>query len=902
MSAATVAATVTTGERCRDISRRLENSDQIVPLLRDLNADFMAGLNHRYDKGDEIADLVHARARFIDDLLVAIWDHCGLPLERELCLIAVGGYGRGELHPHSDIDLLLLVQPALRDQYQQALETFITLLWDIKLDIGHSVRTIEQCVQAASEDITVATNLMESRLLAGESAMLEQLAAATGPDKLWDSREFYRAKWDEQIARHRKYADTEYNLEPNIKSSPGGLRDIQTIGWIAKRHFETSDIEQLVARNFLTREEFRVLNEGRDFLWLVRWALHTISGREEDRLLFDHQREIASMFGFSDSEEGLAIEKFMQLYYRWAQALSGLNDMVVQLYDEAILRACDPETIQPVNQRFFVRNNYIDACNDKVFKNLPNAIMEIFVLMAQSPHIIGPRASTIRLLREANALIDDDFRADPRNQQAFIQLLRSPHKVATQLQRMNRYGLLGRYLPAFGNIIGKMQHDLFHIYTVDAHTIQVVKNLRLFAHPEFADKYPLAASIIKRIPQPELLYIAGLFHDIAKGRGGDHSEQGAVDAAEFCRNHGFNQRDTELVVWLVGNHLLMSSTSQRMDITDPDVIREFAQLMGDQERLDYLYLLTVADINATNPTLWNSWRASLLRQLYLESRRALRVRAENYIDKQHWIEESKENAIRMLEDRGYDADEVIAFWDNAEEDYFLRETPTDISWHTEAIAGHSNRSRPLVLVKDTTARQYEGATQIFIHTRSYPQLFAIIAATFEQLHLSIQDARVFRTASDYSMDTYIVLDANGEPIGDDVARSSEIRAILGQAVFDHQAPRSGWEKRVPRQLKHFDYPSEVKISNDDNKTIVEIVSPDRPGLLARVGQVLLDFDLQLQNARICTLGERVEDVFFITDQQGAVVSDPEQQEALRAALCASLDHKNRQQQKGVATE
>jgi [protein-PII] uridylyltransferase len=424
----------------------------------------------------------------------------------------------------------------------------------------------------------------------------------------------------------------------------------------------------------------------------------------------------------------------------------------------------------------------------------------------------------------------------------------------------------------------------------------------LFAHEEFADKFPLAASIVRRIPKLELLYIAGLYHDIAKGRGGDHSELGAREAAQFCSRHGFNARDTHLVVWLVRNHLLMSSTSQRKDITDPDVIREFAQLVEDPERLDYLYAMTVADINATNPKLWNSWRASLLRQLYLESRRALRVRVENYIEKQDWIDESKENAIRLLEDKGYDADEVIDCWDSPDEDYFLRETPADISWHTEAIAAQHDKSRPLVLIKDTTARQYEGATQIFVHTHSYPQLFAIIASTFEQLHLSIQDARIFKTASGYSMDTYIVLDANGHAIAHDAVRTREIQAILCKAIIDRHAPKPTWEKRVPRQLKHFHYPSEVKVSSDDSKTIVEVVCPDRPGLLALIGRIFLDLDLQLQNAKICTLGERVEDVFFVTDQQGQALADPALEQALRTQLCAKLDQKFDLQEKAPATE
>lgn len=885
----------TPAQRSQDITQRLQQGDDTVAILRDINSQAMANLHERYSAGDDIADLVHARAVLIDDLLFAVWRWCNLPIDEGASLIAVGGYGRGELHPHSDIDLLILVDEQWAQQQQAALEQFVALLWDIKLDIGHSVRTLEQSVQAASDDITVATNLMETRLLLGSANRLQSLEQSIAGSHSWDSRDFFRAKREEQFARHRKYADTEYNLEPNLKSSPGGLRDIQTIAWIAQRHFQTSGLEELVARNFLSAEEFRILQEGRDFLWLVRWGLHMISDREEDRLLFEYQRELAEQFGFSDTDESLAIEKFMQLYYRWALALSGLNDLVIQLYDEAILRACDAETIQELNQRFSIRNNYIDASNDKVFISWPSAILEMFVLLAENENIIGPRASTIRLIRESRHLIDDDFRADPRNQQLFIQLLRSPHKIATQLQRMNRYGILGQYLPEFGRIIGKMQHDLFHIYTVDAHTIQVVKNLRLFGHADLTDNYPLAASIVKRLPKLELLYVAGLYHDIAKGRGGDHSEIGAVDAEAFCIHHGFNSRDTHLVVWLVKNHLLMSSTSQRKDITDPDVIREFAQHMGDQERLDYLYTLTVADINATNPKLWNNWRASLLRQLYLESRRALRVSIENYADKEVWIEESKENAIRLLEDKGYDAHEIIDCWDSPEEDYFLRETAPDICWHTEAIINHSDKSRPLVLIKDTSVRQQAGATQIFVSTPSYPNLFATIAATFEQLQLSIQDARIFKNSSGYSMDTYVVLDADGEPIGGDTARSREISEQLARAIASRKAPKVDWYVRVPRQLRHFDYPTEVDISHDEYKTIVELISPDRPGLLACVGQVFLDFDLQLLNAKICTMGERVEDVFFITDADGAPLSDPTIQKALQDALCESLDQRTSDQ-------
>ena len=513
--------------------------------------------------------------------------------------------------------------------------------------------------------------------------------------------------------------------------------------------------------------------------------------------------------------------------------------------------------------------------------------------MANNPNIIGLRASTIRLLRESWLLIDDAFRADPRNRQFFVALLRAPHKIATQLQRMSRYGVLSRYLPEFGRIVGKMQHDLFHIYTVDAHTLQVVKNLRLFAHEDFTDNFPLAAGIIQRMPKRELLYVAALYHDIAKGRGGNHSEKGALDADRFCHNHGFTDSERALVVWLVKNHLIMSSTSQRQDISDPEVIHAFAEQMGDQLHLDALYLLTVADINATAPKLWTSWRASLMRHLYLETRRALRRDPAQQPDKGTLIEAGKENAIRLLEEDGYDADEIIHQWDSPGEDYFLRETPADIAWHTRAIMAHCDNTQPLILMKNSTRHQAEGATQIFFYTRSQPNLFALTAATIEQLHLNIQDARIYRTSSGFSMDTYFVLESNGAPIDNASARFEEIHQALQRALTDGQLPDTIFNKRISRRLQYFDSPTEVKVSNDSGKqcTVIEVSTPDRPGVLARIGRVFLRHGIALLNAKISTLGERVEDIFFVLNSNGQPLWNNSDRDAITAALCAELDQR-----------
>lgn len=849
-------------------------------------------LDDAFRRNEPVRELVQLRAAFVDELLRCAWAQQSWP-DGRIALVAVGGYGRGELHPYSDIDLLILLPDDSCEHCRDQVETFITLLWDMNLNIGHSVRSVQQCHDAAAADITIATNLMESRLLAGPVPLFEAVRAATGPDQIWPSREFFRAKWDEQLERHRKYGNTEYNLEPNVKTSPGGLRDIQMIGWVAKRHFGAHHIGELLERGFLSFEEMSVLLQGQDFLWKVRYGLHVVAGREEDRLLFDHQRTLAKLFGYEDDSSRLGVERFMQVYYRWVLILGELNEVLMQHFDEAILRACEPERILAINSRFRVRNGYIEVTNDKVFEKTPSALLEIFVLMAQHDHIDGVRAATIRLIRDSVPLIDDKFRNDPRNNRLFMELLRSTQRVTPQLRRMRRYGVLGAYLPEFGHIVGRMQHDLFHIYTVDAHTLEVLKNMRRFQYPEAMQKHPVVARIVKRLPKIELLYIAGLYHDIGKGRGGDHSQLGAVDAINFCERHGLNKRDTNLVAWLVEKHLLMSSVAQRQDISDPKVVRDFALEVGDQLHLDYLLTLTVADISATNPTLWNAWRASLLRQLYAETKRALRRGLENPVDKQEWIEEAQASAIRQLEDLGLGDDEVRELWANTGEDYFLREKVEDIVWHTQAIAQYQDREDPVVLVKDSSEILFEAATQIFVRSRYQAHLFAILAAAMEQLDLSIQDARLYNSGTGFILYTFFVLDASGRPIADDAHRLEHIKQFLHDQLNKAERDPEIIRKRTPRQMRLFSTPTSTSLFTDTgkNQTVLEVITPDRPGLLARIGRIFYEYGIQLQNAKITTLGERVEDVFFITDQQQRPIEDPQLCEAIQLAIKKELDEK-----------
>ncbi|MDH4567791.1 [protein-PII] uridylyltransferase [Pseudomonas sp. BN414] len=853
-------------------------------------------LDNRFTHGRDIRRLVEDRAWFVDQILRAAWERFDWSEDADIALLAVGGYGRGELHPFSDIDLLILLDSADHEVFREPIEGFLTLLWDIGLEVGQSVRSVAECAEEAQADLTVVTNLMESRTIAGPEHLRQRMLEVTSPEQMWPSKHFFLAKRTEQKARHAKYNDTEYNLEPNVKGSPGGLRDIQTILWVARRQFGSLNLHGLVQQGFLVESECSMLASSQEFLWKVRYALHMLAGRAEDRLLFDHQRKIAALLGFGDGDGKLSIERFMQKYYRVVMGVSELSDLINQHFEEVILRAGETGQAQPLNSRFQLRDGYIEVTHPNVFKRTPFAMLEIFVLMAQHPEIKGVRADTIRLLRESRHLIDDEFRKDIRNTSLFIELFKSSQGIHRNLRRMNRYGILGLYLPEFGQIIGQMQHDLFHIYTVDAHTLNLIKHLRKLKWPELAEKFPLASKLMDKLPKPELIYLAGLYHDIGKGRGGDHSELGAVDAEIFCARHQLPVWDSRLVAWLVQHHLVMSTTAQRKDLSDPQVIYDFARLVGDQTRLDYLYVLTVADINATNPSLWNSWRASLLRQLYTETKRALRRGLENPLDREEQIRQTQSAAIDTLVRNGIDQDEAEQLWSQLGDDYFLRHTANDVVWHTEAILQHPAGNDPLVLIKETAQREFEGATQIFIYAPDQHDFFAVTVAAMSQLNLNIHDARIITSTSQFTLDTYIVLDADGGRIGDNPARIREIREGLIDALKNPDEYPAIIQRRVPRQLKHFAFPPQVTISNDAQRpvTILELIAPDRPGLLARIGRIFVEFDLSLQNAKIATLGERVEDVFFVTDAANQPLSDPEFCLRLQEAIVSQLSEANGQ--------
>ena len=844
-----------------------------------------ADLKARFFAEEPIETLVHARARFVDCLLGIVW-RAQLSANRERwALAAVGGYGRGELHPCSDIDILLLVPRALDDVDRGELERLVTFLWDIGLEVGHSVRTIAECTQESAADVGVMTTLIEARWIAGDSSLLAAMRTALSPEHVWPVRNFFEAKVREQTERHLKANDTAYNLEPNVKTGPGGLRDIQTIAWVAKRHFGVNTMDELAQQGFLAPSELRRLKTAQGFLWKVRFGLHAITGRREDRLLFDHQIKLARSFGYEDASFTLAVEQFMQRYYRTVMDVSLLNELLLQLFREAILTEDRPPV--PLNPRFQVRNDYLEAVNDEVFARSPSALLEVFVLLQQQPEIRGVRASTIRSIGRHLWLIDEEFRQNPRHHRLFLETLRAPAGVTHELRRMNTYGVLGRYIPAFGRIVGRMQYDLFHAYTVDAHTLFVVSNLRRLAIPRYDHELPQLSRIVQSLPKPELAYLAALFHDIAKGRGGDHSELGAVDAEAFCLEQGLSRYEARLVAWLVQNHLQLSVTAQKQDISDPDVISSFARRVGDESHLDYLYALTSADVRGTNPKLWNSWKASLFEDFYQRVKRALRRGLESPIDQDELKRETQAAARDILLAAGMDSASVENSWAKMTDAYFLRHTAEEVAWHTKVLAQRPDDSDdPTVSVQAESER---GTTSIMIYAPIRQRGFARATAVLDQLGLTIVDARITPTQNGYSLDLFHVLEDDNSPITDD-ERRHEIEYALARALVARPDATHAVTRRAARQARMFNTPTQISISVDERnqRSVLELVAGDRPGLLSDVGKVLMEERVEILAAKIMTVGERAEDVFYVTDaQQRPLDAAAEQQ--LRARLIETLD-------------
>ncbi len=845
-------------------------------------------IKQRFEAEEPVDGLVRLSALIVDAILSALWHSSAPDLIDVVAYVAVGGYGRGELHPSSDVDILLLVPDALSVESESALSSFVTDLWDLGLEIGHSVRTVEQCAQESASDISVATALMEARLVSGPEALFAAMEAAVAADKIWPSADFFRAKLVEQRARHRRYDDTAYKLEPNVKGSPGGLRDIQMIGWVAKRQFGGRTLDELVQHKFLTPGQLRILLDGQAFLWRVRFALHLLTGRKEDRILFDHQTRLATILGYEDASYTLGVEQMMQRYYRTVMELSRLNEMLLQLFEEVILLnpAAKPETL---NARFQVKNGYLQTTNSNVFRDSPSALLELFVLL-QAHDLKGVSAYTIGLIKRNLYLIDEEFRQNPRNHRLFLDILRAPEGVTHELRRMNLYGVLGLYIPAFGRIVGRMQYDLFHAYTVDEHTLFVVSNLRRFALTRFDHEFPHCSPLMQSFEKPEIVYLAGLFHDIAKGRGGDHSKLGATDAESFCLEHGLSQYDARIVAWLVRHHLALSMTAQKKDISDPDVINEFAALVGDNTHLDFLYVLTIADVRGTNPELWNSWKATLFRDLYELTSRALRRGLENPIDREQLIAETQASAMKALNVKGVEHKQIDKVWGQITEDYFLRCRAEQIAWHTEVLADSDMRSEHGLV--EVRRRPNGDGLEILLYTPRSKRTFAHATGLLDQLGFTIVDARIVPLDNAYSLDSYVVLELD-QRIDTDDARIAKIRRSLTKVLTTTDDNAVKVTRAQSRQAKVFRTKPSVVCSQESGgrRTIVELVVGDRPGLLGRVGNLFIEKHIDIDTAKILTVGERAEDVFYVTDEDGQALSNAKS-ETLRKQLMQTLSASN----------
>jgi len=839
---------------------------QLLNTLKRALTEADACLTSKFEAREDVNQLVKARAWVVDQLILYAWDNL-IPADEGISLVAIGGFGRGELHPHSDIDLLILLEespPA--DELRGAIEAFVTLLWDAGFYLGHSVRTVEACVSEADKDIATATSLMESRLLSGSTEMMQKMLDATAADQVWSAAEFFDAKFEEQVRRHEQYHDTGYNLEPNIKEGPGGLRDIQMIGWVAKRHFNTQSLHTLVERGFLTESELQDLKDGRTFLWEIRYALHLLAGRGEDRLLFEFQRTIAEHFYAPDAtlHPNAGVERFMQRYYRTVMQNERLNEMLLQLFSEELLLQEDLPS-EDLGQDFSMTHGFLEVTNDSLFERRPVAIMELFVVLAKHERLRGVRASTIRLIRDNLHLVDEDFRADRLARQTFFELFCQPSGVYTQLQRMNRYGVLAAFIPAFSNIVGRMQFDLFHVYTVDQHILFVVRNLRRFAYGKYHSEFPHAADIFRQIDHPEILYLAALFHDIAKGRDGDHSILGAQDALSFCQGLPMSEEHAQRVAWLVEQHLVMSQTAQRRDITDPETLRGFCELIGNQARLDYLYLVTIADIAATSPKLWNNWKGSLLWELYTMTSRSLAEGSSNIFDRELHIRKTRSDVRERLLRKGFEPAMIEALWDSLPQDVFLNYSEDQLEWTTATALDPPTECPVLVAIRDVEER---GISELLVHSPDYDGLFAAVTTVIDEIGLDVMSARVRTTVAGKSFDLFQIMDGNAQILNEVDSERLKLRLckVLSDAVVPNPVVR-----RLPRRLRPFKTLPEVHFSaaQGGEKTLMDLTCSDRPGLLSDISAAMIACGIRIHDAKITTMGDRVEDAFILSDNHNA---------------------------------
>jgi [protein-PII] uridylyltransferase len=833
-----------------------------IQALRSHIKQEQAALEASFFEHETPAHLLKKHAQLIDKLLKQIWIQANI--DKDVALIAVGGYGRGELFPYSDIDLLILLPPNHADKQNTKIEQLIGKLWDIGLNVGHSVRTLEECVTEAAQEVTIQTTMLESRLIAGKIA--DYQAFVTAMNTAMQPDHFFAAKFKEQDNRHAKFNDTAYSLEPNIKESPGGLRDLHMILWLTRSQNLGKTWLELYKNNIITKTELRQIKRHERILHTLRIRLHYLAKRREDRLLFDFQNVLAADLGLVNTSRKRASEQLMQSYYLSVKYISLINEILIKTLETTLNKS--EAIITPINDRFEVKNGLLEAKTALLFQKQPTAILECFLLLQQHLEIKGMSANLLRELQRVKKMVNQDFRNNIENKKLFLSILMQKDGVNHSLRRMNSYGILGQYLPVFGKIVGQMQHDLFHVFTVDAHILNVITNLRRFAKPELKHEFPLCTQLFDSFEKPHLLYLAALFHDIAKGRGGDHSTLGTIDAKRFCKLHNLPKEDKDLVAWLVDAHLKMSSTAQKSDLSDPLVIENFARFVKTERRLTALYLLTVADIRGTSPVVWNAWKARLLENLFYATKRVLSTESFNT---QKMIELRKEEASLKLNRFGLNKESYQVLWDQVGAAYFVRFESDEIAWQSRLLIPHAFTTKPIIRAR--LSPNGDGI-QVMIYMQDQDDLFARICNFFDRMGYNIAQAIIYTTQHGYALNSFIVLDQLSKSVSYSGLLNHIETKLLEKivATIPLESPLQG---RISRQVKHMPYATRVSINAElqSNNHMVEIVAGDRPGLLAKIAFVFLQHDIYLHNAKINTLGSRAEDSFLISAKKNQALTD-----------------------------
>lgn len=849
----------------------MDNAKSLIQNWRHrLNAE-RNDLERYFFKSNHADNLLKKQTALIDRLLKDVWH--AADIRADVSLIAVGGYGRGKLFPYSDIDLLILIPEQLTETDNQKIESLVGLLWDIGLQVGHSVRTLQECLEEIKTDVTIQTNLLEARRLCGPKTLYDQFTAST--QAVLVAAQFLHDKKREQALRHIKFNNTANNLEPNIKESPGGLRDLHMILWLAQAQQLGNSWQALAKNKIISQQELREIKRHERHLQLLRIRMHYLAKRREDRLLFDFQNDLAKDLGFVNNANKRASEQLMQGYYRSARYINLMNEILIKLFTKNVM---PPQADIGINPQFIIQNNWIEARAPDLFIQQPSAILTCFLLLQQHEELDGLGPALLRQLQAAKKLINRAFRQSATNRQLFLSILMQPQGVNYCLSAMNRYGILGQYIPAFGRIIGQMQHDLFHVYTVDEHILNVLCNLRRFAKPELVHEFPLCSQLFAAFDKPYLLYIAALFHDIAKGRGGDHSTLGCLDAKRFCRLHLLSKEDTSLVSWLVEAHLVMSKTAQKSDLTDPAVIETFAGFVGNLRYLTALYLLTVADIRGTSPVVWNAWKARLLESLYLQTKQVLQ--ADTFTVKQA-IELRQNEAADKLNRYGLKPDSYQALWQQLGDAYFTRYTSDEIAWQSRLLIPHIDTKSPIVRARLSPAGD---GISVMIYTPYREDLFARICNFFDRIAYNIAQAKIYTTLHGYALNAFTVLDNSSKSVSYNGLLKHIETSLLEklQANMPLEAPLQG---RLNRQVKYMPINTQLYISanQDSPYHTLEMMASDRPGLLANIAFIFFNHDVDLYNAKINTLGNRVEDTFLVSGKQFQAL-DAAQLEAVRQEI------------------